>query len=46
MPTKKDLERIGVYHMGSKMHHHRFQIPNVGEVNLYEPYSYDDSGMK
>lgn len=40
--TKKDLEKMGVIHMNSKIHPNKFFIPQAGEVNLYEPYRFED----
>jgi hypothetical protein len=40
--TKEDLEKMGVVYVGSKLHPNLFFIPQVGEVNLYQPYSWED----
>jgi len=45
MVTREDLEKIGVVHIGvlSKLYPNKFWIPVIEkEVNLYEPYSYDE----
>lgn len=39
--TKKDLEKFGVHYVGSKVYPNRFFVPQIGEINLYEPYSFE-----
>jgi len=40
--TKENLEKMGVVYVGTSRHQNRFFIPQVGEVNLYEPYRWED----
>jgi hypothetical protein len=44
--TKKDLEKLNINYMGSKIYPKRFSVPYVGETNLYEPYSIMDIYQK
>ena len=44
--TKEDLEKMGVVYVGSKLYPNKFFIPQVGEVNLYEPYRWEDVFQK
>ena len=37
--TIKQLEKVGVYYVGTKLRPDRFEIDSVGEVKLYKPYS-------
>jgi hypothetical protein len=39
--TRKDLEKMGIYHLGYTVYPNKFFVPLVGEVNLYEPYNYE-----
>lgn len=40
--TREDLANIGVVYRDNKIHPNKFYIPHVGDVNLYEPYRYED----
>jgi hypothetical protein len=40
--TKKDLESIGVIYVGNAAYPKKFFVPHVGEVNLHEPYSFEE----
>jgi hypothetical protein len=40
--TKENLEKMGIVYMGSKLYPNKFFVPQVGEVNLYEPYRWED----
>jgi hypothetical protein len=44
--TKEDLEKMGIIYLGSKLYPNMFFIPHVGEVNLYEPYRWEDIYQK
>lgn len=44
--TKEDLEKMGIIHLESKLYPNKFFIPQVGEVNLYEPYRWEDIFQK
>lgn len=40
--TKEDLQKMGIIHLESKLYPNKFFVPQVGEVNLYEPYRWED----
>lgn len=42
MLTKEDLEKMGIIHLGMKIYPNRFFVPQVGEVDLYPPYRWED----
>jgi hypothetical protein len=44
--TKEDLEKMGVVYLGTKLYPSKFFIPHVGEVNLHEPYRWEDVFQK
>lgn len=46
MITKQDLEKMGIIHLESKLYPNKFFVPHVGEVNLYEPYKWEDIFQK
>ena len=39
--TKEDLQKMGIIHLESKLYPNKFFVPQVGEVNLYEPYRWE-----
>lgn len=40
--TVEDLDKLGIYNLGYKLHPRRFFVPHVGEVDLHEPYRIED----
>lgn len=40
--TKEDLQKMGIIHLESKLYPNKFFVPQVGDVNLYEPYRWED----
>lgn len=44
--TKKDLEKAGIVHLGSKIYPNRFYVPVLGEMDVSENYNWDDIYQK
>jgi hypothetical protein len=46
MMTKEDLEKMGIIHLERKLYPNKFFVPQIGEVNLHEPYRWEDIFQK